>query len=195
MPQLADGTPSFPLNILADFAGGGQLCATGVLLALIERERSGKGQVVSTDMVGVHLHPRCCSDLSQVSGTRYMSSFALAHAQNPYSSLWLAGKSMLGGDAPFYRTYECKDGGFMSVACLEPKFFAAFLQIFKRNLPHAFLSNSGSEYPGVDVQADVDAWPQLRQYLNDGFRTRTRDDWARIFSGAFRSSAHMSSRV
>ena len=43
--------PEFPLNLLADFAGGGLTCATGVLLALMERYKSGKGQVVNTDMV------------------------------------------------------------------------------------------------------------------------------------------------
>ena len=43
--------PTFPLNLLADFAGGGLACATGILLALIEREKSGRGQVVNTDMV------------------------------------------------------------------------------------------------------------------------------------------------
>lgn len=46
--------PAFPLNILADFAGGGLICATGILLALFERERSGKGQVVNADMVRVN---------------------------------------------------------------------------------------------------------------------------------------------
>lgn len=43
--------PSFPLNLIADFGGGGLMCAMGVLLALFERERSGKGQVVDNDMV------------------------------------------------------------------------------------------------------------------------------------------------
>ena len=51
-----DGRPSFPINLLADFAGGGLLAATGVLLAIIERHRSGLGQVVETDMVDTYTH-------------------------------------------------------------------------------------------------------------------------------------------
>jgi alpha-methylacyl-CoA racemase len=53
-PQILPGTPdtpSFPLNILADFGGGGLMCAFGIMLALVERGKSGRGQVVETDMV------------------------------------------------------------------------------------------------------------------------------------------------
>jgi len=46
------GKPNFPLNLLADFAGGGLVCALGILLALLERGKTGRGQVVDTDMVG-----------------------------------------------------------------------------------------------------------------------------------------------
>ena len=53
MLQMLPGSekPVFPLNILADFAGGGLMCVLGILLALIERGKSGRGQVVDTDMV------------------------------------------------------------------------------------------------------------------------------------------------
>jgi alpha-methylacyl-CoA racemase len=51
MPPGPSGAPRFPMNILADFAGGGLMCALGILLALIERGRSGRGQVVNADMV------------------------------------------------------------------------------------------------------------------------------------------------
>jgi len=51
MNRSSDGRPTFPLNILADFAGGGHMAASGVLLALFERSRSGFGQVVENDMV------------------------------------------------------------------------------------------------------------------------------------------------
>ena len=47
--------PSFPLNVVADFGGGGLMCATGILLALIERGTTGRGQVVNADMVAVNL--------------------------------------------------------------------------------------------------------------------------------------------
>ncbi|EJD39119.1 CoA-transferase family III [Auricularia subglabra TFB-10046 SS5] len=161
LPRRADGTPSFPVNLLADFASGGHLCATGVLAALLERARTGKGQVVATDMV---------------SGARYVSSFVLAHAQDPYSSLFASehntGPALLGGGAPFYSVYECKDGGFVSVACLEPRFFAAFLRTFKEHCPGDFDEAS---------QMDLERWEELRRYLRDGFKSRTRDEWARTF--------------
>ncbi len=47
--------PSFPLNVVADFGGGGLMCATGILLALIERGTTGRGQVLNADMVAVNL--------------------------------------------------------------------------------------------------------------------------------------------
>ena len=51
LPGLPE-KPSFPLNIVADFAGGGMMCVLGILLALFERAtKSGKGQVVGVDMV------------------------------------------------------------------------------------------------------------------------------------------------
>jgi len=52
LPGLPE-KPAFPLNILADFAGGGMMCVLGILLALFERAtKDGKGQVVDVDMVG-----------------------------------------------------------------------------------------------------------------------------------------------
>lgn len=50
-----DEKPTFPTNLLADFAGGGLMCVLGILLALIERGKSGRGQVVNVDMVCYHV--------------------------------------------------------------------------------------------------------------------------------------------
>lgn len=55
LPRTPD-LPSFPLNLLADFAGGGATLATGILLALIERGKSGRGQIVEADMVSLPCH-------------------------------------------------------------------------------------------------------------------------------------------
>lgn len=57
MPPGPSGAPTFPMNILADFAGGGLMCVFGILLALIERGRSGRGQVVNTDMASPLIAP------------------------------------------------------------------------------------------------------------------------------------------
>ncbi|KZV82485.1 CoA-transferase family III [Exidia glandulosa HHB12029] len=167
LPKLADGTPSFPLNIVSDFAGGSHACVQGVLLALIERGRSGVGQVVSADMV---------------SGARYVSSFILAPSQMAdESTLYINGKSLLGGDAPFYSVYACKgSSGFISVGCLEPKFFKSFLGILQAHLPDGF-DGGGGYVPTERGQMDLDRWEEMRRYFEAAFKTRTRDDWARIF--------------
>ncbi|KAL4263565.1 CoA-transferase III family protein [Pleurotus pulmonarius] len=93
--------PSFPANILADFAGGGLMGALGIMLAIQERARTGKGKVVNIDMV---------------SGVRYISSFPLLAAMDSSDSTFgkARGTNVLDGGAPFYNVYTCKDGRWMS---------------------------------------------------------------------------------
>ncbi|KAF8548145.1 CoA-transferase family III [Imleria badia] len=157
--------PSFPLNLLGDFAGGGLLCATGILLALIERGKSGRGQVVNADVV---------------SGTRYVSSFPLLNTHNgsPYFSE-PRGCNGLDGGAPFYDVYTCADGKWMSLGCLEPQFFATFIDRF-----NAALQINGRKTQWTPTRAKQftkDDWPKLRKYIEDGFKTLPRDYWADVF--------------
>ncbi|KAJ7158825.1 CoA-transferase family III domain-containing protein [Mycena filopes] len=167
LPGTAE-KPSFPINLLADFAGGGLTCAMGILLALVERGKSGRGQVVDTDMV---------------SGTRYLSSFPLLGQLVPSSAMFggARGSRLLDGGAPFYNVYVCRDGGWMSVGCLEPAFFKAFLEGFLKAVPPGFSLDGWT--PTLDVQFDRDEWPQLKEYLTQGFATQGRDYWARVFHG------------
>ncbi|KAJ7475783.1 CoA-transferase family III domain-containing protein [Mycena latifolia] len=160
--------PSFPLNLLADFAGGGLTCALGILLALIERGSSGRGQVVDADMV---------------SGTRYLSSFPLLGLLAPSSSFFRGarGSRLLDGGAPFYDIYTCQDGRWMSVGCLEPAFFKAFLEGFVKAVPHGFTLDGWT--PTLDVQFNPEEWPKLKEYLTKGFATRRQDYWASVFHG------------
>uniref|UniRef100_A0A8C9BN83 Solute carrier family 45 member 2 n=1 Tax=Phocoena sinus TaxID=42100 RepID=A0A8C9BN83_PHOSS len=104
--------PYAPLNLLADFGGGGLMCALGILMALFERTRSGKGQVVDANMV---------------EGTAYLGSFLWKTQQ---TGLWgqPRGQNMLDGGAPFYATYRTADGGFMAVGALEPQFYELLLR-------------------------------------------------------------------
>lgn len=164
LPGTTD-KPTFPLNLIADFAGGGLLCANGILLAMIERSRSGRGQVVNVDMV---------------SGSRYISSFPLLSA---VSGAWggQRGTNLLDGGAPFYDVYTCSDGKWMSVGCLEPQFFAQFIGKFNE-----IMKSDGKQrswLPSQLTQSTKEDWPKLRKYLEDGFRTHPRDFWTEIFHG------------
>ncbi|KZP31675.1 CoA-transferase family III [Athelia psychrophila] len=163
MPRTPD-VPSFPLNLLADFAGGGASLANGILLAIIERTKSGRGQTVEADMV---------------SGTRYLSSFPLLHKLSP-SSQFFSGLNILGGGAPFYAVYACKDGKFMSVGCLEPQFFKVFIELFVQEVSG---DRTMLDWSPQDIQANPLGWPKLKQYLKEGFLTKTREGWTKIFHG------------
>ena len=179
--------PSFPLNIVADFAGGGMMGVLGILLALFERTtKSGKGQVVDVNMVGATGPFTFPLDLAltlgqQVSGTRYISLFSLVHANQGSGSQLFSrprGENLLDGGAPFYDIYTCSDGRWMSVGCLEPKFFKTFIDHFIKGL--------GPDHPlewrpSPEMQMNPEEWPKLRKFLADGFRSNTREHWAKIF--------------
>ncbi|XP_069483196.1 alpha-methylacyl-CoA racemase isoform X2 [Ambystoma mexicanum] len=102
--------PYAPLNLLADFAGGGLMCAMGIIMALYERTRSGQGQVI---------------DASMVEGAAYVGSF-LWKGQYLFSRP--RGENILDGGAPFYETYKTSDGKFMAVGAIEPQFFKELLK-------------------------------------------------------------------
>jgi alpha-methylacyl-CoA racemase len=147
--------PHAPLNLIGDFAGGGMLLAVGILAALLERERSGCGQVV---------------DAAMVDGSALL--MALFHGMIADGSWpFPRGANLLDGGAPFYDTYETSDGGFVAVGALEPPFYAALLD---------GLGLAEADLPG---QLDRDGWPALRARFAEVFATRTRDEWAAVFAG------------
>ncbi|KAF7312329.1 Acyl-CoA dehydrogenase [Mycena indigotica] len=160
--------PQPPINIVADFAGGGLSCAMGILLALIDRGKTGRGQVVDTNMV---------------SGTRYVSSFPLLGLLVPSSSMAMGerGSRLLDGGAPFYNVYTCGDGRWISVGCIEPAFYKLFIEQFVNAVPTDF-SISGWR-PTADEQYNQDDWPKLKEYLTRGFAFQPRDYWAKLFHG------------
>lgn len=104
--------PYAPVNFAADFAGGGLLCAFGICTALLERNRSGKGQIV---------------DSAMVEGSAYVASWMFRSRELP---VWgnERGENFLDGGSHFYDTYETKDGKFMAVGALEPQFYAELLK-------------------------------------------------------------------
>ncbi|ORY64756.1 CoA-transferase family III domain-containing protein [Leucosporidium creatinivorum] len=163
-----DEKPYFPANILADFAGGGMMAVLGVLMAVIERGRSGKGQVVEVDMV---------------TGTRYVSSFPLIMSRPSIGlPMWdqPRGQNFLDGGAPWYDVYETADGGYMSLAALENPFYSTFLRTLLPTLSPQLIP---SPPPTPSQQMDRDSWPALATFLTTAFRSKTRAEWSSIFMG------------
>ncbi len=149
----AGAPPTPPINVLADFAGGGMLLAYGIVAALLARERTGAGQVV---------------DAAMVDGAALMlTPFYAARA----SGFWgPRGTNMLDTGAPWYDSYETADGGWLAVGAIEPEFYAQLLEA---------LGLSGEQLPD---QQDRERWPELRERFAAVIRTRTRDDWEAHFA-------------
>lgn len=150
-----DRPPVAPLNLVADFGGGSMLVLVGIVSALYERERSGKGQVIDAAMVdGVSL-------LAQIAWTM-KSTGTLRDERESF---------LLDGGAPFYRTYETADGKYMAVGAIEPQFFAQLLD------------GLGLTPDDVPNQLDVAAFPDMRKLFAERFASKTRDEWTEIFAG------------
>jgi alpha-methylacyl-CoA racemase len=150
-----DRPPLPPMNLVADFGGGSMLMLLGIVAALYEREKSGKGQVIDAAMVdGVSL-------LAQMQWTMK----AVGSLSDERES------SLLDGGAPFYRTYETSDGKYMAVGAIEPQFFAELLK------------GLGLSAEDVPNQMDRDSFPGMRKLFTERFASKTRDEWAKIFAG------------
>jgi alpha-methylacyl-CoA racemase len=148
--------PTPPLNLVADFGGGGMLLALGVVSGLLHAERTGSGQVVDAAMVdGVAL---------------LMAPFLGARAIGFWSDE--RGTNLLDSGAPFYDVYRCADGLEVAVAAIEPQFFAALLDVL--DLRAASLPD----------QNDRDRWPELRAAITQAIAARTRDEWLERSDGS-----------
>lgn len=158
-----DKKPTPPINMLADFAGGGMSCALGIMIALFERSKSNKGQVV---------------DVSMVEGTRYISTY-LWHTQKDEADakpfIWPNPGSkeanLLDGGAHFYTSYKTKDNRWMSVGAIEPQFYERLLSV---------LELDESKFP----QFDIGNWPKYKEALAGAFAGKTMKDWVELFKDA-----------
>jgi alpha-methylacyl-CoA racemase len=151
-----DGPPTPPMNLLADFAGGGAMLVLGILLALLQREKAGKGQVVEANMVD---------------GSSYLATFARSMRHTPAGSS-PRGENLLDSGAPFYDTYRTKDGGWMAVGALEARFFALLVK------------GLGLEGQGWEErQGDRASWEEMRTTFATVFAGRTRREWEAVFDG------------
>jgi len=145
--------PVPPLNLVGDFGGGGMLLALGVVCALLERERSGQGQVV---------------DAAMVDGAALLMTFI--HGLRSMG-MWTdeAGTNLLDTGAHFYDVYECADGEYVSIGSIEPQFYAELLR----------LSGLG-EQPDVPYQMDRSQWPAMKERVAALFKTKTRAEWCAL---------------
>jgi alpha-methylacyl-CoA racemase len=150
----ANGSPVPPLNVIGDMGGGGTFLVIGILAALLERQKSGLGQVVDAAILDGTV-----SQLAIILGLRG-------------SGFWEGrrGQNILDGGAPFYRTYRCQDGRYVAVAALEPKFFAVLVEGLK--LDAAKLA---------PAQYDRSQWPAMHRDFEAIFAAKPRDAWAALF--------------
>jgi alpha-methylacyl-CoA racemase len=147
--------PVPPLNLVGDFGGGALYLVVGVLAALLEAKKSGKGQVVDAAM---------CDGAASL-----MSMFFDMAA----AGRWTEGResNFLDGGAHFYGVYECACGRFISIGSIEPQFYALLRQ------------KAGLTDADFDHQMDRKAWPALKQRLVEIFKSKTRDEWCAIMEG------------
>jgi alpha-methylacyl-CoA racemase len=147
--------PWAPPTLVGDMGGGGLLLAFGLVAAVLEARNSGKGQVV---------------DAAIVEGAALLTTIVRSLSA---AGIWSSqpGANVLDSGAPFYDTYRCADGKWISVGAIEPQFCAVLLD--KCGLPPA----------NTATQFDVAQWPDQKAALTRLFATRTRDEWCAVLEG------------
>jgi len=152
----ADERPLHPLNLVGDFGGGGMYLAFGVVCAILEARRSGKGQVV---------------DAAMVDGAA--SLMAMFHGMWS-EGIWreARGTNMLDSGAPWYDVYETKDGKWVSIGSIEKRFYADLLR------------RLGLAREALPDQHDRNGWPLLRARFTEIFKSKTRSEWEHVFDGS-----------
>lgn len=149
------GPPVPPLNMLGDFCGGGMFLALGLVSALWESDRWGRGQVV---------------DAAIVDGTASLMGMLMGMRS---AGQWTGGRgeNLLDGGAHFYGVYQCADDRWISVGAIESKFYGVLLE------------GLGLQHLEDQDQMDRSQWYVLRDRVSDAFRTRPRDEWVTLFAG------------
>jgi alpha-methylacyl-CoA racemase len=147
--------PLPPLNLVGDFGGGGMLLAFGIVTALFERSRSGRGQVVDAAMVdGAALL------MTMMHGFRHLGAWSDERGTN-----------LLDTGSHFYDTYETADGQYVSIGSIEPQFYAELLRL------------TGLEGEELPRRMDRSSWGFLARRLTEIFKSKTRDEWCEIMEG------------
>ena len=152
----AEGEAVPPLNLVGDFGGGSMFLTVGILAALLERERSGQGQVV---------------DAAIVDGTASLMSFFSGLLPSGRIDM-RPGRNLLGGAAPWYRCYRCADGKQIAVGALEPAFYRELVQ---HSGADEMLQEQAIE--SDDQAAQAARWTRL-------FAQRTQREWCELLEGS-----------
>lgn len=151
---LEGGPPVPPINLVGDYGGGSMFLIAGILAALLETRTTGKGKVI---------------DAAMIDGSSYLATpihlFTGAGMWSPER-----GTNFLDSGAPFYCVYESKDGKYMSVGAIEPKFYAEFV------------AGLGLDMATLPPPMDKRNWPELKSTFADAFAQKTRSEWSEIFS-------------
>ena len=150
-----DGPPLPPLNLVGDYGGGAMFLAVGMLAGLLEASRCGAGQVV---------------DAAMFEGAAYLMLPLFGWMA---AGMWRAhrGDNILDGGSPWYNSYQCADGRWVSIGAIEPKFYQQLLKV---------LGLDGAELP---EQNDRSAWPVLQRRFAEVFKSESRDTWCQRFEG------------
>jgi alpha-methylacyl-CoA racemase len=150
------GPPVPPLNLVGDFGGGGMYLAFGVVCALLEAGRSGRGQVVDASMVD-----GSASLSTAIFGLRALGIWSEERGDN-----------LLDSGAPWYDVYETKDGKYVAIGSLERRFYGELMRL------------TGLAGDNPPKQWDRTQWPDLRARLATVFKAKTRDEWCAIMEGS-----------
>jgi alpha-methylacyl-CoA racemase len=151
--------PVPPLNLVADFGGGGMLLAFGVVSALLEASRSGRGQVI---------------DAAMVDGAALQA--AMVHGLIAAGSWGERGTNLLDTGAWFYETYETADGRFISLGPID----ARSCDELVRRIGLADDVDGRGPLPDQD---DRTTWPAMKERVAALIRTKTRDEWCAVLEG------------
>jgi alpha-methylacyl-CoA racemase len=150
----ADRPPQPPLNLVGDFGGGGMMLAFGVMAALWEAQRSGKGQTVDAAMVD-----GAATLMGMMYGLHAGGHWTDSRAVNA-----------LDGGAPWYATYTTIDGKYLAVGAIEGRFY------------QELIAKLGLAEAGLPDQHDQARWPELRAAFATRIATRTRAAWETVFA-------------
>jgi alpha-methylacyl-CoA racemase len=150
-----DHPPSPPLNLVGDFGGGALYLAFGLVCGILEAVHSGKGQVLDVAMVD-----GAASLMTSIYGSRSIGAWKDDRQSNQTD-----------GGAHYYGAYETRDRKFISIASIEPQFYAELLER---------LGLDGADLP---EQLDREQWPDLKRKLEALFKTKTRDEWCDLLEG------------